>query len=129
VKVYTYTSETAHVPLNEHDWVMYEVPNAGDRYWHGDSGFRVREIDASQDPPQVHLVYDHEWMDEIKAQLPHGYGISGGRGSDHGDWHFEAVTPNGRPLGPEFADGLDEALTRAIANAHEHHRQSQETDG
>lgn len=105
VKVYTYTSETAKVPLNEHDWMMYRIPRVGQRYWHGDSGFRVREIDQSQDPPHVHLVYDHEWMDQIRAQLPQGYGISGGRSSDHGDWHFEAVTPlHGRPLGPEAAD-------------------------
>jgi hypothetical protein len=130
VKVYRWSSETDAIPLNEDDWVMYELPVAGDRYWHGSDGFTVREVDEAQDPPHVHLLHDYEWAREVRAQLPEGYSMEGGRASDDRQWHFNAVTPEqGRPLGPVFMDDLDDALNKAIANALEHYRQSQEASG
>jgi hypothetical protein len=127
VKVYTYAPAAGAIPLAELDWTMYELPSAGDRYWHDRDTFAVREVDESQDPPQVHLVHDHEWSDQIRDQLPEGYDIDGGRDSNDGRWHFMATTPpHGRPLGPVVADDLEDALGRAIANAAEHYRRSQE---
>jgi hypothetical protein len=102
---------------------MFELPSAGDRYWHGTDGFTVRDVDTSQDPPVVNLVFDHAWMDEVNGSLPEGYIMDGGRHSDTGEWHFGAVTPqDGRPLGPTFGDDLEATIQQAIANAAEHFR-------
>lgn len=129
VKVYTYMSEAAEAALNELEWTMYELPQPGVRYWHGDEGFTVREVDQSPDPPHVHLLYDHEWMNEVRSQLPDGYAIDGGRQSDSGEWHFVAGIPPGELRLGAFVDDLDEALDRVIAAAHEHDGRAQEAQG
>jgi hypothetical protein len=128
VKVYRWRDATDPMPLNETDWVMFELPSAGDRYWHDTDGFTVRDVDTSQDPPVVQLVFDHVWMDAVNGQLPDGYVMDGGRNSDTGEWHFGAITPqHDRPLGPTFGGDLEETIARAIANAAEYNRR--QSDG
>jgi hypothetical protein len=98
------------------------LPSAGDRYWHGDEGFAVRDVDAAQDPPVVNLVYDRAWIEEVNGRLPDGYVIDGGRSADDGQWHFGAVTPQDTRFVPTWGDDLEETLERAIAAAAEHNR-------
>jgi hypothetical protein len=123
VTVYRWGSADASMPLNETAWTMFELPAAGDRYWHGSDGFVVREIDDSQDPPHVHLNHDSEWVRAVNDQLPEGYMLDGGRDSHTGRWHFHAVTPeHGRPVGDGYSENINEAMQQALGHAAEHHQ-------
>jgi hypothetical protein len=122
VTVFTYAHENHQISLDERQWEMYALPAPGDRYWHGHEPLRVREVSEDSNPRRMHVVHDHEWAEEVRAALPAGYTIHGGRDQDDGRWHFMAIAPpNDRPLGPVFADELDQALAEAIANAVQHH--------
>jgi hypothetical protein len=126
VTVYTYVNENHQIPLNERHWSMYALPSPGDRYWHGEEPLRVRSVDANAEPKQLHVDHDHDWAAEVIAALPEGYRMHGGRDADDGRWHFMAIAPpNDRPLGPVFADDLEQALAQAIVNAHQYHQASQ----
>lgn len=123
VKVYRWLHETDGAPLNEDAWKMFELPAAGDRYWHGGEGFTVRDVDFS-DPPVLNLVFDYAWLGEVNRRLPEGYVLEGGRSADTGLWHFGAVSPNGRELAPTWGDDLEDTLERAINNATQHSRRT-----
>ncbi len=124
--MYRWGSADQTLPLSETTWMMFELPAAGDRYWHGSEGFTVREVDESHDSPHVHLNHDSDWTRAINDQLPDEYYLDGGRDSDNGRWHFQAVTPeHGRPVGDGYSESMDEAMQQAIGHATEHHRQSQ----
>ena len=120
VTVYEWAAEVPEIPISELDWTMYELPRAGDRYWHDQTGYAVREVDGSSDPPRVHLTVDPEWMGQARHGLPDRYGVSGGRPSDRAEWHFEVVDPSGRAVAGSQAIGDDlvavirEAVSRAV---------------
>jgi hypothetical protein len=108
------------IPMNALRWTMFEIPAVGEHYWHDRTGYTVREIDESQDPPRVHLVRDPEWEEAVHAGLPDGYLLDGGRSSDDGGWHFFMVTPVGT-LGPFPSEDFDAAAGQAVAAGAAHH--------
>ena len=120
VKVFRWLAATGGMPLNEASWKMFELPSPGVRYWHGGEGFMVRDVDISQDPPVVNLVFDSAWMDDVASRLPAGYAMEGGRSADSGLWHFGAVTAKNEELAPTWGDDLEDTLERAIDSASQH---------
>jgi hypothetical protein len=66
-------------PLNIEPWAMYEVPRVGERYWHHRTGFVVREFVDNLAPPELHLVREPGWEEEVRAGLPAEYILEGSR--------------------------------------------------
>jgi hypothetical protein len=98
---------------------MFDLPSVGSRYWSVGEPFVVREVDESTDPTTVHLEHDDAFADEVRAAMPAGHWLDGGRSSSDGRWHFTVVPESGRPFGLWFGDTLDDALGQAIAAANE----------
>lgn len=119
VKVILWPPGGRAIAIGELNWTMYDLPAPGTRYWHGRDPFLVREIDQTSDPVTLHLEHADEWAQEIRAALPAGYWIEGGRRSDDGSWHFH-LEQDGveRPIGLYYGESLEQALNEAVAGAH-----------
>lgn len=107
------------MPLSDHGWRMYELPEAGAHYWHGTTGYRLDRIERMDDETRVHLVRDPEWEQEMSIGLPDDYLVDGGRDSERGEWHFHVVGPQGRVAGGAwaFGDDLERTIRQAVAGA------------
>jgi hypothetical protein len=99
--------EMALIELN---WTMFELPAPGSRYWHDRSGYTVREVDRTQDPPHVHLVHDRAYEEELHAGLPEGYLLR--------------AVHSARIRGDDFESAAGQALAAAGGHARAQARQA-----
>jgi hypothetical protein len=110
-------------PLNIEPWAMYEVPRVGERYWHHRTGFVVREFVDNLAPPELHLVREPGWEEEVRAGLPAEYILEGSRRDDDGLWQFNVLSPlTGLPIGSGGSDNdFQAAAGAALALGFRHH--------
>jgi hypothetical protein len=102
------------LPLQTQQWLMFEVPSVGARYWHGRTGYRVERVDPT-DPVTLHLVRDRVWEDALHDGLPSEYVIDGGRRSDDGSWHFTVVRNGDRIAGWSFGEDCEATIRDAVS--------------
>jgi hypothetical protein len=107
------------MPISSQNWSMYDLPEPGEHYWHGRTGYVVDRIGMVDEVPHVHLVRDPAWEDQLSDGLPDDHMIDGGRREGDGTWHFQIVGPNGRLAGDAWSVGseLEPAIRQAVAGA------------
>ena len=107
------------MPLEEVEWKMFELPELGENYWHGRTGYRVKAMDQSVDPPRLDLELDRDFEERMSAGLPDDHFVDGGRRDDDGSWHFQVVGPNGIVGGRAWSmgDDMEKAIGEAVAGA------------
>jgi hypothetical protein len=105
------------LPLSDHEWEMFELPEADARYWHDKTGYRVDRIEEIDGETRVHLVRDPEWEEQMSQGLPDDHLVDGGRSSDTGEWHFRVVGPRGAITGWHFDNVMEPPIQTAVAVA------------
>ncbi len=102
---------------------MYELPPVGSRYVRDGQPWRVRDVDETADPARVDLERDEAWAEELRAALPEGYALGGGRNSDSGRWHLYASEADGAIYETFVSEGsLEDAIAAVVAKAERHAR-------
>jgi hypothetical protein len=108
-------------PLETRDWELFELPEAGSRYWRGRTSYRVDSVEPEETPPRVHFHHDPEWENDLCADLPDDHFVEGAQRSEDGTWQFRVIGPAGRVPGA-VGSGRDceAAITQAIDKARAH---------
>jgi hypothetical protein len=98
---------------------MFDLPAVGDGCWHDHEPLIVRAVEDGF-PAIVHLEQDSERAADVRARLPDGYWISGGRSNQDGRWHLFLLSKGvDHPVGAFLSQSLERALEDAITTAND----------